>query len=58
MNVTPYLVPELAGELVLVEEGAVWTDEAGALRSVPTVVTDPVGLRGGLGLRVTQGSGS
>jgi len=38
------LVPELAGELVLVEEGAVGTDEAGALRPVPTVVTDPVGL--------------
>ena len=49
-------MPELAGELVLVEEGAVGTDEAGALRPVPTVVTDPVGLGGGLGWRL-QGLG-
>ena len=45
-------MPELAGELVLVEEGAVGTDEAGALRPVPTVITDPVGLGGGLGWRL------
>ena len=41
-------MPELAGELVLVKEGAVGADHAGALWSVTTVVTDPVGLRGGV----------
>ena len=40
-----YLVPELAGELVLVEEGAVGADEAGALGPVPSVVAHTVNLQ-------------
>lgn len=38
------LVPELTGELVLVEQGAVGADEARALGPVPAIIAHPVGL--------------
>jgi len=52
---TVNLVPELAGELVLVEEGAVGADEAGALGPVPSVVAHTVNLTSCLWVGVHAG---
>jgi hypothetical protein len=40
-----HVVPKITGELVLVEQSPVWTDEAGALRAVPPIVAHSVGLK-------------
>jgi len=52
---TVNLVPELAGELVLVEEGAVGADEAGALGTVTAVVAHTVHLTSCLWVSVHAG---
>jgi len=38
------LVPKLTTELVLIKKGSIWTNKASALRSIPPVITDSVGL--------------
>ena len=48
-------VPELAPEVILVEQRSVRTDEAGTGWAVPAVFADAVGLAAGLGVRVHPG---
>merc|ERR1719420_1170250 len=50
-----HCVPELAPEQVLIEKCSVGADEASSLRSVPSVVTNPIGLTSGLRVSVHAG---